>query len=1350
MGFSGEYRDILVRLLNPVGARAYFRAEDVVAALDAADSLDHRTPAGQLDPSDDSARTRLLYLNPSLVGRAAELEKLSTYVERSAAGAGVVVCLTGEAGVGKTRLLDAVVARAENRGFRIVQASAFHRTAQRPLGLFSGLFAGVADLLLAHPETAERVSEELGSLVRPIVALMPELGRAFPSSLVDDDSSWTGDAVIAAAVRLVGRVFAHLGPGLIVLEDCQWADASSLQLLAKIAAAVGAETEPLANVTVLCSFRTDSTAEVACLGHPVEIVELKPLGHEQAQGLVRLVAGDIADELTDYIVGHSRGNPLEVLTILRALVDSSRVRQEQARWVLAENGFRDLPALPRESGTAGPGSRPGRGSGSFLSARIDGLPAETLQALGQAAVLGHRFSVGALGRALEVDDAHAQVLLEPAVARGVLEKAWETADELQFAHDHLRDAVLESCRPLHPQLHAVAAAVLSGGPEPVDDYAVAYHYDKAGDPASAVPYALKAAEVALKQNFLDLAYTNFLIAQAGIQLPSRADSSTRMRVLQGLGTVHMLRGNYELAQAELSAAYEIAEGLAELEGLSIAVLLEELAFKDGRIEDAEIWRERVARGLGLRFPRSKAAVVVALLGEFVRLLVSPLDRRRAGREGPDARVRDQLKAQLYARLMFEYWFSQSRLRLTLMALRGFRSTRKSTSLPGKAQMYSGAAVIMAGYMPPLSGLALKLADRSWRWRQEAQDGWGIAQAQHFRGFVLHCDGRYEEAIEAFDNAVETFEVMGDRWEELAARWQKALCLYRQGRLHEAGALARETYHAAKRIGDRIAAGTALTIWTRCLPNEVSSELISRELSLIGPADDHTRGLLCGAAAWRLFSEGQPAAAVESLNSATRGLRRAGISNHFVAPLSTWRLQILRHWSDCAPGWQPKERRRRRRAARRQLRRSLLSALVFQAERPAVLREWAILSFARGRRRLGRWLLAKALRAARRKDSAGEVAACLFVAASVRNATGDERPFPTVDTDLCRRLRVRVDRGFVEASTLQPEPVIVGNSTMRQEFPDSIRRIVSAVGRDEILVELRAATHLLTPARAVLFNPGAPAADGLDEPGSENGSPDRVSVPVVAFGVATALMVVEFSSGKARDFAMTVEVLAGLAGAALEREQLRKESLERIVAVQESERGRIARDLHDEFGSLFSGILDGATVLEKLPDDGARGVGRDVRRLAVDGVHAVRSMAWGLRPAGLEHFGLVGSVEQYVEDCEQRSGIRIQVTTDGDAWSTLPADLAIGLFRIIQEALTNISRHSGATEASVLLVASEEVLRAVIEDNGSGFAVDDFDEATPSLGIMGMRERARLLGGRLTLESEPGLGTTVLVEVPIQR
>ena len=1355
LGASAEYRSILGRLLNPLDDRAYSRAEDVVAALDALDPVGALPRAAQpspVDPAEEIARTQLLYLDPPLVGRTTELELFDGYLQRAAEGAGLVVCLIGEPGVGKTKLLEAVVSRAGSSGLQVLRAGAFHRTAQRPLGLFSGIFADLVDLLLARPETAARVRDELGPLVMPIVALVPELARVFtPVAVVDQDEGWAADAVTSAAARLLGAVFAELGPGLIVLDDCQWADASSLQLVAKIAAAVGTERDTSGKLTLLCSFRADGDVDLASLGDEAEVVELEALDRDEVKALILLVAGDTSEELVDYVVGHSRGNPLSVLTILRALVDSSQVRQEQARWVLGDKALRGLPAPPLQVQTFGRRPRgERRATASFVHARIDGLPPETLHALCQAAVLGHRFSVSALSGALRLDRPRCQALLTPAVARGVLEDPLGEGVELQFAHDQLRDAVLESCGPVHRELHAKAAAVLSAAPRTVDDFAVAYHFDQAGDTTSAVPYALRAAEGALKQSFLDLAFTNFRIAETGIASGSGTDSATRLRVLRGLGTVHMLRGNYEPAEAALSTAYEIAEGLDDLERPRIAVLLEELAFKDGRIEDAEVWRGRVARDLGIRFPRTTAAVVVALAVELLRLLVSPLDRRRAVAKSPGIRTRDQLKAQLYTRLLFEYWFSQPRLWLTLMALRAFRTTRRSVSVAEKAQMYAAAAVIMAGCMPPLSGLAQKLADRSWRWRQEMQDGWGIAQSHHFRGFVLHCGERYAEAIVAFDNAIETFEIVGDRWEELAARWQKALCLYRLGRLHEAGALARETYHAAKRIGDRIAAGTALAIWTRCLPNEVSSELISRELGLIGPADHHTRALLTGAGAWRSFNDGHHADALESLASATRELRRAGIRNHFVAPLSTWRLQILRQRCDVAPGWDPKERRRRYRAARRQLRRSLASALVFQAELPSVLREWAILSFARGRTRRGRWLLAKALRVARRRDCGGEVAACLFVAAAARGAKDGGKPSPSVDSDLCRRLRIRVDRGFVEASTLHPQPVIAGNSTMRQEFPDSIRRIVSAAGREEILVELRAASHLLTPARAVLFQPAPPVVRGEGaSAAAERGPEDRISVPVVAFGVTSVVMVVDFPEGKARDFAMTVEVLAGLAGAALEREQLRKESLERIVAVQEAERGRVARDLHDEFGSLFTGILDGAGVLDRLENDEARRVSGDVRRLAMEGVFAVRSMAWGLRPAGLEHFGLPGSVEQYIEDCERRSGIRMELTTDGDAWSTLPAELKIGLFRIIQEALTNVDRHSGATEASVLLVASDAVLRAVIEDNGVGFDVAGSDETSHSLGIMGMGERARLLGGRVTLESQRGRGTTVLVEVPLQ-
>lgn len=1352
VGVPTEYQAIVNRLLSPVPEVCYPSAEHVVAAIDGvALTRDrrHREPPAEHSPA------RLVYLNPPLVGRQSEFGMLKAYVDRLTAGHGSVVCLTGEPGIGKTRLLDAVASHAEASQVRVLRAGAFHHTAQRPLGLFTGLFADLVELLLAHPEQAARVRDELGDLVMPIAGLVPELAKVFPAvSPAGRPGSWAADAATSAAVRLLHCVFGELGPGLLVLDDCQWADVSSLHLLAKIAAAVSGDDGTPLHLTMVCSFRTDGVAEVTSWGDHVEFLEVGPLGLGQAQELVRAVAGDVSEELLQYIVGHSAGNPLGALTVFRALVDSSHLRLEGGAWVLAEDGLHGLPSVPwpdRQLRARRPQET--TNAASFVLARVDGLPVETVGALCQASVLGRRFATGALSSALGVDTDQCDLLLKEAVDRGIVRsRPMGSTKDLEFTHDQLRDAVLDSLSEAsRRELHARAASAQASAAVAADDYEVAYHYDQSGDAAAALPYALRAAEAALAQNFLDVAQTNFKIAESGVAALEQPDDATRLRALEGLGTVHMLRGNYDTAETLLSAAYEIAGSLSGLEAARIAVLLEELSFKDGRIEDAEVWRSRATQSLGVRFPRTSLGLVCAFALEVVRLLLSCLDRRRPQGRTPEAVTRDQLRARLYTRLMYEGWFSRSRLWITCVALRAFRCTRRSGNTNERAQTYSAVAVILSGFMPPLAGLGLRFAERSLRWRQEAQDRWGIAQSQHFRGFVLHCGGRYNDAIEAFDEAIETFETMGDRWEEFAARWEKALCLYRMGRLHEAGALARETYHAAKRIGDRIAAGTALAIWTRCLPDEVSSELIRREISLIGPADHHTQAVLSGALGWRLFNDEQYTAAADALETTTRAFRRAGIRNLFVAPIITWRLQILRLWCDATPAWLPKERRRRGRAARRQLRRALCTAVVFHSERPAVLREWAILCFSRGRGRRGRWILGRALRASKRLGSEGEIAACLFVVDAVSQVPdGDAlRSSRSLDPELCRRLRIRVHRGVVEASTLELEPVVAGNSAMQQEFPDTIRRIVSATSPDDILAELRAASYALTPARSVVLTPTSRAREG-DGPfeAPEHRAVDRLAIPVVAFSVAAALMEVEFPEGRADDFAMTLEVLAGLAGAVLEREELRKESLERIVAVQEAERGRVARDLHDEFGSLFTGILNGAAVLDELADNDARQVAEDVRRIAMEGIHAVRSVAWGLRPAGLEHFGLPGCVEQFVEDCARRSGIRIELTTDGDVWSALPAEVETGLFRIIQEALTNIDRHSSATEASVLLVASAAGLRAIIEDNGEGFDLDD-SEATSSLGIMGMRERARLLGGRVTLESRRGRGTTVLVEVPLR-
>lgn len=178
--------------------------------------------------------------------------------------------------------------------------------------------------------------------------------------------------------------------------------------------------------------------------------------------------------------------------------------------------------------------------------------------------------------------------------------------------------------------------------------------------------------------------------------------------------------------------------------------------------------------------------------------------------------RYRLAARIHNRLVYEWWFIRSPIWVVWAILRGARFANAAGSKRERAQALSTAAVI-SGTAPVLAPIALRLVNRSLRLRENAGEGWGIAQSHHFRGFVLYTASRYAEAIEAFDTAIDAFDIVGDRWEQVAAMWQKALCLGRLGQLHDAGSLARDTYWEAKRRGDRIGAGTALAIWVRYLP-----------------------------------------------------------------------------------------------------------------------------------------------------------------------------------------------------------------------------------------------------------------------------------------------------------------------------------------------------------------------------------------------------------------------------------------------------------------------------------------------------------------------------------------------------
>lgn len=222
---------------------------------------------------------------------------------------------------------------------------------------------------------------------------------------------------------------------------------------------------------------------------------------------------------------------------------------------------------------------------------------------------------------------------------------------------------------------------------------------------------------------------------------------------------------------------------------------------------------------------------------------------------------------------------------------------------------------------------------------------------------------------------------------------------------------------------------------------------------------------------------------------------------------------------------------------------------------------------------------------------------------------------------------------------------------------------------------------------------------------------------------------------------------------LRAEESRKELLRRLVTAQEEERRRISRELHDQMGQQLAALMMG---LKRLDADSygrqsALHTLRQLQSLTDQLSREVHSLAWGLRPPALDDLGLHTAIYNYVEEWAERSRVPVDFHSAGFGEGRLPFSHETALYRIAQEALTNIFKHSGADRVSFILERRGDHVLAVVEDNGKGFDVEALLGPTARgrrLGLLGMRERATLLGGTLNIESSPGAGTGVFVRIPL--
>ena len=214
------------------------------------------------------------------------------------------------------------------------------------------------------------------------------------------------------------------------------------------------------------------------------------------------------------------------------------------------------------------------------------------------------------------------------------------------------------------------------------------------------------------------------------------------------------------------------------------------------------------------------------------------------------------------------------------------------------------------------------------------------------------------------------------------------------------------------------------------------------------------------------------------------------------------------------------------------------------------------------------------------------------------------------------------------------------------------------------------------------------------------------------------------------------------------EVARRELLARLVFAQEDERRRIAREMHDQLGEQLTALgLHVRGLQDAVADAPALTERADaLERVTQELDRSVDELVWALRPTALDDLGLRAALENYLQDWSSRTGVAAELHTAGLSVDRLTTEIETTLYRIAQEALTNVAKHAKATSVAVLLERRPDHISLVIEDNGVGFDSGASGRTSQGFGLLGMQERAALIGANLEIESVAGGGTSILVRI----
>jgi len=987
--------DELVRRLLQEDPRD--RYQTAVAALHDLEAISAQLLAGIAEPNVvigvSDLRTTLT--EPAFVARSSEIAQVQAACDRARIGHPELLFLEAESGGGKSRTLAEIARQAAANSLTVFRGNGTSEVAQCPMQVLQGV---VESLLIAAKSAPELLPQIRGQLSDETLHCLTSALPGLKSLWCEDDSRSTTASELPGETRTIDAVAQFLGtlgsidrPALVLLDDCQWADELTIKLLRRWKRWTQEQTQANTHVLVMVAFRSEDVAADHALRRitPHEWIKLAPLSAVEVQQLLESMAGALPEAAVQQIINIADGSPFMASAVLRGFVEDQILIVGAQGWELNPLAHGNLQSSDQAA--------------VLLTRRLELLPSDTMQLLSSGAILGKQFELGLAAKLVHQTAEAAVQAVDIARQRRLI---WMRTDgsSYAFVHDKIRESVLAQMpEPLRRNLHRRAAEYLHAtSPERVTE--LAYHFDAAGDSEAALPYALRAAELARQQHALDVAEQQFRIAVRGA-----ANNSRRLQyqIAEGLGDTLLLLGRYADAKAVFEQAADLADD--SLSKAEIRGKLAEVSFKRG---DMELALDDFVAALGLlgrKVPKHRVFVFLFLFWELcIQALHTLLPRWFLHRNAQQPTAEVKLALKLYSHVAHSCWYCRD-LEICLWShLRGLNLAeyyQPSSELANAYAEHAPAMTLIAYF-----SRAIRYAERSHALRIQLNDLWGQGHALHYQGVVLYAASRYEECIRICREAVRLLEYTGDYWQVHIARYQIAASLYRLG--DHAGALeeAQTNHRSGLELGDEQASGINLDLWSRCLSEGVPDDILATEIARTR-RDAQGASQVLFAQGVTQFRKGLTEESAKTLSQAVAAAVEAGVRNPYTTPVLPWLAFVYRHLAESSPDITPIRKNEYRKESWKMLQRARRNSWLCRNDLPFIAREYALFWAHQGKLHKAQESLQHSIREARRQKARRELAISLQTYARLGRECGWS------DASKCA---YEADELWLELSDLTPE------------------------------------------------------------------------------------------------------------------------------------------------------------------------------------------------------------------------------------------------------------------------------------------------------------------------------------------